>query len=69
MQKNVRNLKRCFEIIFTKINLFRLSKKKNYLFKDKDYLEIKFPFKVTKKVIDKVIIKSKINECCINMYT
>ena len=67
-EKGVRNLKRCFEIIFTKINLFRLSKKKNYLFKDKDYLEIKFPFKVTKKVIDKVIIKSKINECCINMY-
>ena len=68
-EEGVRNLKRCIEIIFTKINLFRLSKKNNYLFKNIDYFEIKFPFEITISIINKIINKSKINENYINMYT
>ena len=68
-EEGVRNLKRCIEIIFTKINLFRLSKKNNYLFKNIDYFEIKFPFEITISIINKIINKSKLNENYINMYT
>ena len=68
-EKGVRNLKRCIEIIFTKINLFRLSKKGNYLFKDKEFFEIKLPFTLSIDIIKKIIKKSKLNESYINMYS
>ncbi len=68
-EKGVRNLKRCIEIIFTKINLFRLSKKDNYLFKDKDFFEIKLPFTLNIDIVKKIIKKSKMNMSYINMYS
>ena len=68
-EKGVRNLKRCIEIIFTKINLFRLSKKNNYLFKDKHFYEIKFPFKLTTEIINKIIEKNKDDRTFLNIYT
>ena len=68
-EKGVRNLKRCIEIIFTKINLFRLSKKDNYLFKDKNFFEIKLPFKLNIDIVKQIIKKSKMNMSYINMYT
>ena len=68
-EKGVRNLKRCIEIIFTKINLFRLSKKGNYLFKDKEFFEIKLPFTLSIDIIKKIIKKSNLNESYINMYS
>jgi ATP-dependent Lon protease len=54
-EAGVRNLKRCLEIIYTKLNLFRLVKPDSKLFgKDID-LEVTFPFTVTKKAIDTLI--------------
>ena len=60
MTKNedgVRNLKRCLEIIHTKLNLFRLMKKDTPLF-DKDIkLDVSFPFTVNPKEAD-ILIKN-----------
>lgn len=67
-EKGVRNLKRCIEIIFTKINLFRLSKKNNYLFKNKHFFEIKLPFTLSIDIVKNIIKKSKLNNGYINMY-
>jgi ATP-dependent Lon protease len=56
-EDGVRNLKRCLEIIHTKLNLFRLMKKDTPLF-DKDIkLEVTFPFTVTPKEAD-ILIKN-----------
>lgn len=54
-ESGVRNLKRCLEIIHTKINLFRLIKKDSAIFKDDIDLDISFPFTVTKEHVDKLI--------------
>jgi len=56
-EAGVRNLKRCLEIIYTKLNLFRLVKPEANLFGKDLELEVTFPFTVTKKVVD-VLIKS-----------
>ena len=54
-EDGVRNLKRCLEIIHTKLNLFRLMKKDAPIF-DKDIkLEVTFPFTVTTKEADLLI--------------
>ena len=58
-EAGVRNLKRCLEIIFTKINLFRLMKPDSNLFDKEKCLKIEFPFTVTEKVIEKIIPKNK----------
>ena len=58
-EDGVRNLKRCLEIIHTKLNLFRLMKKDTPLF-DKDIkLEVSFPFTVTPKEADLLIHSSE----------
>lgn len=54
-ESGVRNLKRCLEIIHTKINLFRLIKKDSDIFKDDIDLNISFPFTVTREHVDKLI--------------
>jgi ATP-dependent Lon protease len=60
-EAGVRNLKRCLEIIYTKLNLFRLVKPEAKLFgKDFD-IEVSFPFTVTKKAVD-VFIKNDENQ-------
>ena len=54
-EDGVRNLKRCLEIIHTKLNLFRLMKPENNLFaKDMD-MTVSFPYSVSKKSVDKLI--------------
>ena len=54
-EDGVRNLKRCLEIIHTKLNLFRLVKSdSNILTKEID-LKVTFPFTVTKKDVDALI--------------
>ena len=58
-EAGVRNLKRCLEIIFTKINLFRLMKPDSNLFDKEKCLKIEFPFNVTEKIIEKIIPKDK----------
>ena len=54
-EDGVRNLKRCLEIIYTKINLYRLMSPNTKLFQNEKPLEIKFPYQITKDIIDKLI--------------
>ena len=58
-EQGVRNLKRCLEIIFTKLNLYRLMKPNTDLFKKENVFEIKFPMNIDNKIIDKLIKMSK----------
>ena len=62
-EEGVRNLKRCLEVIYTKLNLFRLmhptsegTDKRHILGKDVD-LKVAFPFTVTKREVD-ILIRS-----------
>ena len=49
----VRNLKYCLEIIYTKLNLYRLMKPGTKLFdKNATTIEVSFPFTVTNRVVD-----------------
>lgn len=54
-EKGVRNLKRCIEIIFTKLNLYRLMKPNSKLFNQDIISDVKFPFNVSKENVDKLI--------------
>ena len=54
-EDGVRNLKRCLEIIYTKLNLYRLMKPGTNLFESEMSLQVAFPFHVTKEVVDKLI--------------
>jgi ATP-dependent Lon protease len=68
-EAGVRNLKRCLEIIHTKLNLFRLIKSGEKLF-DKDMdIKVEFPFTVLRKHVD-IFIKNeeKQNQSLLSMY-
>lgn len=54
-EDGVRNLKRCLEIIYTKLNLYRLMKPGSNLFEEDMSLKVEFPFTVTKAIVDKLI--------------
>ena len=61
-EDGVRNLKRCLEIIYTKLNLYRLMPEDSNLFKDENPFKVEFPFTVTSKIIDKLIKREQIND-------
>jgi ATP-dependent Lon protease len=61
-EDGVRNLKRCLEIIHTKINLYRLMKPGSNLFEGEMSLQVEFPFKITKDIVDKLIKKETENQ-------
>jgi len=69
-EQGVRNLKRCLEIIYTKLNLFRLIKPGQNIFsKEIEMAEVSFPFTVTKKHVDILIKKEEsINQSMLAMY-
>ena len=67
-EKGVRNLKRCLEIIYTKLNLYRLMKKGSVLFDKKEIINVEFPFTVTNDVVDKLIKKTKQGGVPFGMY-
>ena len=67
-EKGVRNLKRCLEIIYTKLNLYRLMKKGSVLFDKKEIINVEFPFTVTQEIVDKLIKKSKEGGVPFGMY-
>jgi len=54
-EAGVRNMKRCLEIIHTKLNLFRLMKPEENLFSKDIKMEVKFPMTVTSKEVDLLI--------------
>ena len=59
-EDGVRNLKRCLEIIHTKLNLYRLMKPDSNLFEEDMSLKVvSFPFTVSKDCVDKLIKKDK----------
>ena len=60
-EDGVRNLKRCLEIIHTKLNLYRLMKPGSNLFEQDMSLKVVFPFTVTKDVVDKLIKRENDN--------
>ena len=60
-EDGVRNLKRCLEIIYTKLNLYRLMKPGSNLFEGEMSLKVEFPYKVTKDIVDKLIKKEQEN--------
>lgn len=57
-EEGVRNLKRCLEIIYTKLNLFRLMKTNNPMLKQQMQMEVEFPFTVLRKHVD-ILIKGE----------
>ena len=68
-EKGVRNLKRCLETIYTKINLFRLMKPESNLFNKDVNIKVEFPFTVTQDVVNKLIKKHDGNVPPYGMYT
>ena len=60
-EEGVRNLKRCLEIVHTKLNLYRLMKSETNLFEEEMSLKVEFPFTVTKDIIEKLIKLDKSN--------
>ena len=68
-EEGVRNLKRCLEIIHTKLNLFRLIKPDNTLFANEIKLKVEFPFTVTRSHAD-LLIKDDdpLNQSMLAMY-
>ena len=66
-EDGVRNLKRCLEIIHTKLNLYRLMKPGSNLFEEDMVLDVTFPLTVNKSIVDK-LIKREINTSLHNLY-
>ena len=68
-EEGVRNLKRCLEIIYTKLNLYRLMRPDSNLFEEDMSIKVTFPFTVTKDIVDKLIKKSDgINQSLYHLY-
>ena len=69
-EDGVRNLKRCLEIIYTKLNLYRLMKPDSNLFEQDMSLKVQFPFTITKDIVDKLIKREKdvISSALYSMY-
>jgi ATP-dependent Lon protease len=67
-EKGVRNLKRCLEIIYTKLNLYRLMKPDSELFEKEKTIDVKFPFNVSVDILKNLIKKVKNNAPPSGMY-
>ena len=68
-ESGVRNLKRCLEIIYTKLNLYRLVKPGNAMFEKDLGVKVQFPITITRKEIE-VFIKNNetLNPSILAMY-
>ena len=68
-EAGVRNLKRCLETVYTKLNLHRLMRPGTQLFDDKEKsLEVSFPYTVNQEVVDKLIKKNESDRPNMNLY-
>jgi ATP-dependent Lon protease len=67
-EDGVRNLKRCLEIIHTKLNLYRLMRPGANLFEEDMSLKVEFPFNVTKDIVDKLIKKKEVDVSLYHLY-
>jgi ATP-dependent Lon protease len=68
-EDGVRNLKRSLEIIFTKLNLYRLMRPNTNLFEEDLSIQVSFPFTVTREMVDKLIKKPEINPSFYMLYS
>ena len=68
-EDGVRNLKRCLEIVYTKLNLYRLMKPDTNLFESDLSLKVEFPLTVTREIIDKLIKKETDSGAPTSMYS
>jgi len=67
-EDGVRTLKRCLEIIYTKLNLYRLMKPDTNLFESEMSIKVQFPMVVTPQVVDTLIKKNVEKGSWQNMY-
>jgi len=58
-EDGVRNMKRCLEIIYTKLNLYRLMRPGSNLFEEDMSIKVAFPFTVTRDIVDKLVKTNK----------
>ena len=58
-EDGVRNMKRCLEIIYTKLNLYRLMRPGSNLFEEDMSIKVSFPFTVTREIVDKLVKTNK----------
>lgn len=56
-EDGVRNLKRCLEIIHTKLNLYRLMRPDTNLFEKDMAIKVTFPITITPQIVDKLVNK------------
>jgi ATP-dependent Lon protease len=67
-EDGVRTLKRCLEIIYTKLNLYRLMRPDTNIFESDMSIKVEFPMQVTTAIVDKLIKKAVDNGGWHNMY-
>ena len=67
-EKGVRNLKRSLEIIYTKLNLYRLMKPDSTLFEKEMTLKVEFPYTVTTDIVKKLIKKDEKSTALYGLY-
>lgn len=68
-EEGVRNLKRCLEIIYTKLNLYRLIKPDAKILTTDIKLKVSFPFTVSKQHVNLLIKEDEtINQSMFSMY-
>jgi ATP-dependent Lon protease len=67
-EKGVRNMKRCLEIIFTKLNLYRLMKPGTNMFEEDMKLKVEFPIKVTQETVRGLIERNKDSTSLYGLY-
>ena len=68
-EDGVRNLKRCLEVIHTKLNLFRLVTTENKSKVMDIKIDVTFPFTVQKEHIDNIIKKNdSLNPSLFSLY-
>ena len=68
-EDGVRNLKRCLEIIHTKLNLYRLMRPDTNLFESDMDIKVEFPITVTPYIVDKLIKTNKESGAWQGMYS
>jgi len=67
-EDGVRTLKRCLEMIYTKLNLYRLMRPDTNIFESEMSIKVEFPMTVTTEIVDKLIKKEIDNGSWKNMY-
>ena len=67
-EKGVRNLKRCLEIIYTKLNLLRLIKPENSNISKELDIKVNFPLTITEEILDKFLTKLETSAPPFGMY-